>query len=63
MNHAEFYDVLFVIPAPEGELKIQMTARVFIGSAQAKAVPLIPAAAIGNAAEGSAEIRGRRAGA
>ena len=36
------------------QLKIQMTAQVFIVLAQAKDVLLIPAAAVGNAPEGSA---------
>ena len=49
-----FYDVLFDIPNPERELKIQMTAQVFIVLAQAKGVLLIPVAAIGNASEGAA---------
>ena len=49
-----FYDVLFDIPNPEGELKIQMTAQVFIVLAQAKGVLLIPVAAIGNTSEGAA---------
>lgn len=53
INNVVFYDVLFDIPNPEGELKIQMTAQVFIVLAQAKGVLLIPAAAIGNASEGS----------
>ena len=56
INNVVFYDVLFDIPNPEGELKIQMTAQVFIVLAQAKGVLLIPAAAIGNASEG-AEIK------
>jgi macrolide-specific efflux system membrane fusion protein len=49
-----FYDVLFDIPNPERELKIQMTAQVFIVLAQANGVLLIPVAAIGNASEGAA---------
>ncbi len=53
INNVVFYDVLFDIPNPEGELKIQMTAQVFIILAQAKGVLLIPAAAIGNASQGS----------
>jgi len=53
INNVVFYDVLFDIPNPERELKIQMTAQVFIVLAQAKGVLLIPVAAIGNAAEGS----------
>ena len=48
-----FYDVLFDIPNPKRELKIQMTAQVFIVLARAKGVLLIPAAAIGNAGEGT----------
>jgi len=53
INNVVFYDVLFDIPNPERELDIQMTAQVFIVLAQAKGVLLIPAAAIGNAAEGA----------
>jgi len=56
INNVVFYDVLFDIPNPGRELKIQMTAQVFIVLAQAKGVLLIPAAAIGNADEG-AEIK------
>ena len=54
INNVVFYDVLFDIPNPESELKIQMTAQVFIVLAQAKGVLLIPVAAIGNASEGTA---------
>lgn len=53
INNVVFYDVLFDIPNKDGELKIQMTAQVFIVLAQAKGVLLIPAAAIGNAGEGA----------
>jgi macrolide-specific efflux system membrane fusion protein len=53
INNVVFYDVLFDIPNPERELKIQMTAQVFIVLAQAKGVLLVPVAAIGNAGEGS----------
>ena len=53
INNVVFYDVLFDIPNPERELNIQMTAQVFIVLAQAKGALLIPAAAIGNAAEGA----------
>jgi macrolide-specific efflux system membrane fusion protein len=53
INNVVFYDVLFDIPNPDRELKIQMTAQVFIVLAQAKGVLLIPAAAIGNASEGT----------
>ncbi|NVN91224.1 MAG: macrolide transporter subunit MacA [Desulfuromonadales bacterium] len=56
INNVVFYDVLFDIPNRERELKIQMTAQVFIVLAQAKAVLLIPASAIGNAVE-NAEIK------
>jgi len=54
INNVVFYDALFDIPNPERELNIQMTAQVFIVLAQAKGALLIPAAAIGNAAEGTA---------
>jgi macrolide-specific efflux system membrane fusion protein len=58
INNVVFYDVLFDIPNPKRELKIQMTAQVFIVLARAKGVLLIPAAAIGNAGEGTeARIR------
>jgi macrolide-specific efflux system membrane fusion protein len=53
INNVVFFDVLFDIPNPERELKIQMTAQVFIVLAQAKNVLLIPAAAVGNASEGA----------
>ena len=53
INNVVFYDVLFDIPNPERELKIQMTAQVFIVLAQAKGILMIPTAAIGNAGEGS----------
>lgn len=53
INNVVFYDVLFDIPNPQRELKIQMTAQVFIVLAQAKGVLMIPTAAIGNAGEGS----------
>ena len=53
INNVVFYDVLFDIPNSEGELKIQMTAQVFIVLAQAKGVLLIPTAAVGNASEGA----------
>ncbi len=53
INNVVFYDVLFDIPNPERELKIQMTAQVFIVLAQAKGVLRIPSAAIGNASEGA----------
>jgi len=58
INNVVFYDVLFDIPNPERVLKIQMTAQVFIVLAESKGVLLIPAAAIGNAVEGS-EIKVR----
>ena len=58
INNVVFYDVLIDVPNPERELKIQMTAQVFIVLAQAKGVLLIPVAAIGNAGEGS-EIKVR----
>ena len=54
INNVVFYDVLFDITNPERELKIQMTAQVFIVLAQAKGVLLVPVAAIGNASEGAA---------
>lgn len=56
INNVVFYDVLFDIPNPKGDLYIQMTAQVFIVLEQAKGVLLIPTAAVGNAIEG-AEIQ------
>ncbi|MGA3084488.1 MAG: efflux RND transporter periplasmic adaptor subunit [Thermodesulfobacteriota bacterium] len=53
INNVVFYDVLIDVPNPERELKIQMTAQVFIVLARAKGALLIPVAAIGNAGEGS----------
>jgi macrolide-specific efflux system membrane fusion protein len=53
INNVVFYDVLFDIPNADRDLKIQMTAQVFIVLAQAKGVLRIPAAAIGNAGEGA----------
>jgi macrolide-specific efflux system membrane fusion protein len=53
INNVVFYDVLFDIPNPERELKIQMTAQVFIVLAQAKGVLMIPTSVIGNAGEGT----------
>jgi macrolide-specific efflux system membrane fusion protein len=53
INNVVFYDVLFDIPNLERELKIQMTAQVFIVLARATGVLLIPAAAVGNAGEGA----------
>jgi macrolide-specific efflux system membrane fusion protein len=53
INNVVFYDVLFDLPNPDRDLKIQMTAQVFIVLARAKGVLLIPAAAIGNASEGA----------
>jgi len=52
INNVVFYNVLFDIANPQKELKIQMTAQVFIVVAQAKGTLLIPTAAIGNASEG-----------
>jgi macrolide-specific efflux system membrane fusion protein len=51
INNVVFYDVLFDIPNSGRELKIQMTAQVFIVLAQAKAVLLLSTAAVGNAPE------------
>ena len=53
INNVVFYDVLFDIPNPGRELKIQMTAQVFIVLAQAKGVLTLPIAATGNAGEGA----------
>ena len=53
INNVVFYDVLFDIANPERELKIQMTAQVFIVLSKANGVLLIPTAAIGNAGENS----------
>jgi macrolide-specific efflux system membrane fusion protein len=51
INNVVFYDVLFDIPNSGRELKIQMTAQVFIVLAQAKAALLLSTAAIGNTPE------------
>jgi membrane fusion protein, macrolide-specific efflux system len=48
-----FYDVLVDMPNADRELKIQMTAQVFIVLARVKGVLLIPAAAVGSAGEGA----------
>ena len=53
INNVVFYDVLFDVPNPDGQLNIQMTAQVFIVLARAKNALLIPAAAVGNAPQGS----------
>ena len=53
INNVVFYDVLFDVPNPDRQLNIQMTAQVFIVLAQSKGVLLIPAAAVGNAPQGS----------
>jgi len=53
INNVVFYDVLFDIPNPDRQLDIQMTAQVFIVLARATNVLFVPAAAVGNAAEGA----------
>jgi macrolide-specific efflux system membrane fusion protein len=53
INNVVFYDVLFDIPNPDGELNIQMTAQVFIVLAKAKGVLRVSTAAIDNAREGA----------
>lgn len=53
INNVVFYDVLFDVPNPKGELNIMMTAQVFIVQAAAKSVLLIPTAAVGNANQGA----------
>lgn len=53
INNVVFFDVLFDIPNEDRELKIQMTAQVFIVLAQAKGVLLIPASVAGGTPEGS----------
>ena len=74
INNVVFYDVLFDVANPDGELKIQMTAQVFVVLAQAKNVLRVPNAALGNAgghsetqvrvlkADGTAEIRAIKVG-
>lgn len=58
INNVVFYNALFDIPNPQKELKIQMTAQVFIVVAQAKGALLIPTAAIGKASEsGRIQVR------
>ena len=62
INNVVFYNVLFDIMNPQKELKIQMTAQVFIVLAQAKGALLIPTTAIGNASEGGRiQVRVRKA--
>ena len=53
INNVVFFDVLFDIPNPKRELKVQMTAQVFIVLANAKDVLLIPVSAVSNAVEGA----------
>jgi macrolide-specific efflux system membrane fusion protein len=53
INNVVFYDVLVDIPNPDGQLKIQMTAQVFIVLGLARNVLMVPTAAIANAAEGA----------
>lgn len=62
INNVVFYNVLFDIPNPQHDLKIQMTAQVFIILAQAKDVMLIPTAALGKvSADGRGEVRVHKA--
>jgi len=58
INNVVFYDVLFDVPNPDHDLKIQMTAQVFIILAQAKNILIIPNSVVGNAGEGN-EIKVR----
>jgi macrolide-specific efflux system membrane fusion protein len=59
---AVYYNGLFDVPNPDGELKISMTAQVYIVIAEAKNALTVPAAALGEQAEDGSytvEVLGR----
>jgi macrolide-specific efflux system membrane fusion protein len=57
-TQAIYYNAVFEVPNPEGELRIAMTAQVYVVLAEAKQVPTIPSAALGDrAADGSYTVR------
>jgi macrolide-specific efflux system membrane fusion protein len=48
-TQAVYYNAVFEVPNPEGELRIAMTAQVYVVLAEAKQVLTIPSAALGEA--------------
>ncbi len=46
-TQAVYYNAVFEVPNKEGELRIAMTAQVYVVMAEAKKVPVIPSAALG----------------
>lgn len=46
-TQAVYYNAVFEVPNPDGTLRIAMTAQVYVVLAEAKQVPVIPAAALG----------------
>ncbi|AXI02718.1 macrolide transporter subunit MacA [Aquirhabdus parva] len=54
---AVYYIGLFDVPNPDGELRIKMTAQVYIVVADAKNALLIPSAALEKAADGTQSVR------
>jgi macrolide-specific efflux system membrane fusion protein len=57
-TQAIYYNAVFEVPNPDGELRIAMTAQVYVVLAEAKQVPTIPSAALGErAADGSYTVR------
>lgn len=57
-TQAVYYNATFEVPNPDGELRIAMTAQVYVVLAEAKQVPVIPAAALGDKADdGSYTVR------
>jgi macrolide-specific efflux system membrane fusion protein len=57
-TQAVYYNSVFEVPNPDGELRIAMTAQVYVVLAEAKQVPTIPSAALGDlGADGSYTVR------
>lgn len=57
-TQAVYYNAIFEVPNPDGELRIAMTAQVYVVLAEARQVPVIPAAALGTqAADGSYTVQ------
>lgn len=57
-TQAVYYNAIFEVPNPDGELRIAMTAQVNVVLAEAKQVLVIPAAALGTqAADGSYTVQ------
>lgn len=46
-TQAVYYNAVFEVPNPDGTLRIAMTAQVYVVLAEAKQVPVVPAAALG----------------